>query len=68
MTTLISIESALKLLTLFRTQRVTKEIRGRVDAAISQLERAQVDPDYMRQLNSGPAPDVFQRADRLRGK
>jgi len=53
MTTMISIGSALKLLTLFRTQRLTKEIRGRVDAAISQLERAQVDPDYMRQLNSG---------------
>ena len=52
MTTMISIKSALKLLTLFRSQRMTKEERGRVDSAIAQLSRAQVDPDYARYLHT----------------
>lgn len=43
---LIPIDAALKLLTLFRLQRMTPEERDRVDGAISQLSRAQVDPDY----------------------
>ena len=65
--TLISIDSALKLLTLFRTQRLTKETRERVAATIEQLKKAQVDPDYMRQLHAEPAPEILHRADRLRG-
>tara|TARA_R110000751_G_scaffold35325_2_gene86835 strand:- start:207 stop:407 length:201 start_codon:yes stop_codon:yes gene_type:complete len=65
--TLISIDSALKLLSLFRTQRLTKEERERVGDTISQLRRAQVDPDYMRQLNAKPPPKILRKADRLRG-
>ena len=49
---MISIESALKLLTLFRTQRITKEERERVDSAIAQLSRAQVDPEYRAYLHT----------------
>ena len=52
MTTMISIKSALKLLTLFRSQRMTKEERGRVDSAIAQLSRAQVDPEYRAYLHT----------------
>ena len=65
--TLISIDSALKLLSLFRTQRLTKEERERVGDTISQLRRTQVDPDYMRQLNAKPPPKILRKADRLRG-
>jgi hypothetical protein len=64
--TLISIDSALKLLTLFRTQRLTKETRERVAATIEQLKKAQVDPDYMRQLHAEPAPRILHHADKLR--
>ena len=49
---MISIKSALKLLTLFRSQRMTKEERGRVDSAIAQLSRAQVDPEYRAYLHT----------------
>ena len=42
----ISIKSALSILTLFRLQRMTPDERDRVDGAIAQLSRAQVDPDY----------------------
>lgn len=66
MTTMISIDSALKLLTLFRSQRLTKEEGERVDDTISQLRRAQVDPAYMRQLHTKPAPKILRRADKLR--
>ena len=66
MTTMISIDSALKLLTLFRSQRLTKEEGERVDDTISQLRRAQVDPAYMRRLHTKPAPKILRRADKLR--
>ena len=52
MTTAISIESALKMLALFRSQRLTKEEREQVDALISLLGRAQVDPDYRAYLHT----------------
>ena len=43
---LIPISAALKILTLFRTQRLTAEERERIEAAIADLQRAQVDPEY----------------------
>ena len=43
---LIPISAALKILTLFRTQRLTTEERERIESAIQQLSRAQVDPEY----------------------
>ena len=43
---LISIDAALKILTLFRTQRLTTEERERIESAIDQLRLAQVDPEY----------------------
>ena len=46
MTGLISIKQALSILMLFRTQRLTTEERGRIESAIQQLSRAQVDPEY----------------------
>ena len=53
MTTYISIDSALKLLTLFRSQRLTKEERKNVNAAIIDLERASVDPEFKASLEVG---------------
>jgi len=47
----IPIDAALKMLTLFRDQRLTKEEREQVDALISLLGRAQVDPDYRAYLH-----------------
>ena len=43
---LIPISAALKILTLFRKQRLTREERDRVNSAIAQLSRAQIDPEY----------------------
>ncbi len=57
MTTYISIDSALKLLTLFRSQRLTKEERKNVNAAIMDLERALVDPEFKASLEAGGQPD-----------
>jgi len=51
MTGLISIKQALSILTLFRTQRLTAEERERIDSAIYQLGRAQVDPEYREWLH-----------------
>ena len=48
----ISIKAALSILTLFRTQRLTKEERERIDIAIHQLSRAQVDPEYRAYLHT----------------
>ena len=53
MTTYISIDSALKLLTLFRSQRLTKEERKNVNAAIIDLERASVVPEFNASLEVG---------------
>lgn len=49
--TLIRIDDALRILTLFRNQRLTDEERGRVNSAIEDLRRAQVDPKYMEWLH-----------------
>ena len=49
---LIKIEDALRLLTLFRSQRLTTEERERIDSAIEELSRAQVDPAYKRWLHT----------------
>ena len=49
---LISIKRALTLLTLLRTQRLAPEERERIDSAIEQLTRAQVDPGYRRWLHT----------------
>ena len=49
---LISIDAALKLLTLFRKQRMTSEERDRIDLAIYQLSLAQVDPEYRAYLHT----------------
>jgi len=49
---LISIDAALRLLSLFRNQRLTREERDRVDGLISQLSRAQVDPEYRAYLHT----------------
>lgn len=43
---LIPISAALKILTLFREQRLTTEERERINSAVDQLSRAQVDPEY----------------------
>ena len=48
----IPIDAALRLLSLFRTQRLTREERDRVGALISQLSRAQVDPEYRAYLHT----------------
>ncbi len=53
MTTYLSIKQALKLLTLMRSQRLTKEERDRVNAAIMDLKRALVDPEYRASLEVG---------------
>tara|TARA_R100000005_G_scaffold96148_1_gene81020 strand:- start:1912 stop:2085 length:174 start_codon:yes stop_codon:yes gene_type:complete len=52
-TTYLSIKQALKLLTLMRSQRLTKEERDRVNAAIMDLKRALVDPEYRASLEVG---------------
>jgi hypothetical protein len=49
---LISIKNALKILAMFRRQRLTREERARVDSTISQLSRAQVDPEYRDYLHT----------------
>ena len=49
--TLIRIDDALRILTLFRTKRLTDEERGRVNSAIEDLRRAQVDPKHMEWLH-----------------
>ena len=49
---LIPIDAALKLLTLFRKQRMTAEERDRIDLAIYQLGLAQVDPEYRAYLHT----------------
>jgi hypothetical protein len=49
---LISIKNAIQLLTMFRKQRLTREERARVDSTISQLSRAQVDPEYRAYLHT----------------
>lgn len=49
---LIPIDAALKLLTLFRKQRMTAEERDRIDLAIDQLRLAQVDPEYRAYLHT----------------
>ena len=43
---LISIDAALKILTLFRTQRLPTEERERIESAIAQRRLAQGDPEY----------------------
>jgi hypothetical protein len=48
----IPIDAALKMLTLFRGQRLTKEERDQMDALISLLGRAQVDPEYRAYLHT----------------
>lgn len=53
MTTYLSIKQALKLLTLIRSQRLTKEERDKVNAAIMDLRRASVDPEYRASLEVG---------------
>ena len=52
MTTYISIKKALTLLTLMRSQRLTKEERDRVNAAIIDLTRASIDPEYRASLEA----------------
>ena len=42
----IPISAALKILTLFRTQRLTTEERERIETATAELRRAQVDPEF----------------------
>mgnify|MGYP003111111257 CR=1 FL=1 len=53
MTTYLSIKQALKLLTMMRNQRLTKEERDKVNAAIMELTRASVDPEYRASLEAG---------------
>ena len=49
--TLIRIDDALKLLTLFRKQRLTDEERVKIDHAVGQLRRAKVDPGFFAWLH-----------------
>ena len=49
---LIPIDVALKILTMFRTQRLTTEERERIESALHQLARAQVDPEYRAYLHT----------------
>ena len=51
MTTKLSINSALKLLTLIRSQRNTPEERERINRAIYDLTRAKEDPQYFHWLH-----------------
>jgi len=51
MTSYLSIKQALKLLTLMRSQRLTKKERDSVNTAIIELKRACVDPGYRASLN-----------------
>ena len=50
--TLVSIKSALSILTMFRKQLLTNEERERVELAIEQLSLAQVSPSYLAYLNT----------------
>ena len=51
MTARISMDSALKLLTLIRSQRNTPEERKRINQAIYDLTRAKEDPQYYHWLH-----------------
>ena len=51
MTTHISIDSALKILRLIRSQRTTPEQFKRIEAAIADLSKAKVDPQYFPYLH-----------------
>lgn len=51
MTTTVPIKSALKMLTLLRSQRSTPEERERIDHVVCALSRAQVDLSYFHWLH-----------------
>lgn len=63
--TLVSIKSALSILTMFRKQRLTNEERERVELAIEQLSLAQVSPSYLAYLNTPVRfrPEIGGRSD-----
>ena len=63
--TLVSIKSALSILTMFRKQRLTNEERERVELAIEQLSLAQVAPSYLAYLNTPVRfrPEIGGRSD-----
>ena len=52
MTTYIPIQSALDVLTMMRSQRLSASRRERIEKAIQDFRRAQVDPEFMAYLHT----------------
>lgn len=61
MTTYISIKDAVKLLELMRSAKMTKRHREQSEAALADLRRALVDPEFRASLEAG---DGRENADR----